>query len=94
MFSDVPPFIKQLIKKQNRLHKNATVGSTENRIIQFMKYKQMRSKIISLVRKENRHQIQQRIDNNEDVWKVANSILKDCSPNEINIMVDGKRIEC
>ena len=87
---------KQLIKQRDKCKERINKVSTNEKFIMQSKYKSLRNRIISNIRKEKKAEAQHRIEkttNKYDMWKLANSVIKQKQHNVMILEENGTKIE-
>jgi len=87
---------KRLMKKRDATRKEFAKSTGEERAILHKKYKCLRNKCTSSLRKENKASIKNQIDqaaNPSEIWKISNNILNPKTKRSLTLSEDGKEIK-
>ena len=87
---------KRLMKKRDETRKEFAKSTGEERAILHKKYKCLRNKCTSSLRKENKASIKSQIDkasNPSEIWKISKNILNPKTKQSFTLVEDGKEIK-
>jgi exonuclease III len=87
---------KRLMKKRDETRKEFAKATGEERTILHKKYKCLRNKCTSSLRKENKASIKNQIDkadNPSEIWKISNNILNPKTKHSLTLSEEGKEIK-
>ena len=87
---------KQLIKQRDNCKKHINKVSTNEKFILQSKYKSLRNRVISNIRKEKKAEAESRIKNSANeyaMWQIANTFIKQKQNNDMILEENGTKIE-
>ena len=92
--SSLPSHVRIAIQERNKAKKEISKSSLLKRPIQIQKYRTMRNRVVSLIRKERKDQVTKSLSEGKHPWKVANKVLgQNTKENNMRLVEKGQELQ-